>query len=57
MIVQIRVRLKNGDMATLPAQLDMDNVRFCDRDKIDDIASDWLDENKIDYKWYRVLFD
>ena len=57
MIVQIRVKNKIGGIHTYQANLDIEKVRLGDRDRIDDIASDWLDKMGIDYKWYRVILD
>lgn len=54
MIVTIRIRLKNDVIGTMEAILP-DDLKDNSEDTLNDAVSDWLDENSIKYKWYRVL--
>ena len=53
MYINVRVRLNSGEAVTVKAELP-DDIKDYGKDTIDDAVSDWLDENKIEYKWYRV---
>lgn len=53
MYINVRVRLKTGEAVTVKAELP-DNIKDYSKDTINDIVSDWLDDNKVEYKWYRV---
>lgn len=53
MYINVRVRLKTGEAVTVKAEIP-DDIKDYGKDTIDDAVSDWLDENKIEYKWYRV---
>ena len=53
MYINVRVRLITGDAVTVKYELPND-IKDYNKDTIDDAVSDWLDENKVEYKWYRV---
>jgi hypothetical protein len=56
MNVRIRIRFPNGAISTMNAFIDGID-KNTDRDKVDDIVSDWLDENCLGYKWYRIMHE
>jgi len=53
MIVKVRLRQINGEIKNLEVKLP-DDIRDYYDDTINDCVSDYLDENNIKYKWYRV---
>lgn len=53
MYVKVRVRLKTSEAVTLRAEIPND-LRDYSSDNIDGAVSDWLDDNGVKYKWYRV---
>lgn len=53
MYINVRVRLKTGEAVTVKVEIP-DDIKDYGKDTIDDAVSDWLDENKTEYKWYRV---
>lgn len=58
MNVNVRVRLKNGEIATLKAEIpneivenDLENFD----DAVQDGISDWLDSNGFEYRWFNIV--
>ena len=54
MQIKVRVRPKSSDPITLTAEIPNDLGDYSE-DNVDGAVSDWLDDNAIKYKWYRVL--
>ena len=54
MDVNIRIKLtETGKKITIPVNLPY-HIGLS-KDKLDDAVSDWLDENGVKYRWFRVL--
>jgi uncharacterized protein (DUF2267 family) len=53
MYIKVRVRLKTGEATTIRAELP-NGLKDYSQDTIDDAVSDWLDDNGVEYKWYRT---
>jgi len=51
--VNVRIRLKTGRLVSLIIALPLD-IRDYNRDTISDCVTDYLQDNKIDYKWYKI---
>lgn len=54
MYAKIRVKLKSGNIAVLNAEIPED-IRDLNSDTVNDAVCDWLGENKVDYKWFRLI--
>jgi len=52
--VEVRVKHTSGIKSQFKIELPQDR-RDDEVDTINDIISDWLDENGADYKWFRIL--
>ena len=53
MYVTVRVKLKSGEITTIRTELPKD-IRNYKEDTISDFISDKLDDDGVEYKWYRV---
>lgn len=58
MNVKVRVRLKNGEIATLKANIPNEIVEH-DHENFDDAVQDgvgdWLDDNGVEYRWFNIV--
>lgn len=53
MYVKVKLRLKTGELTTVRAEIASD-IKDYKKDTIYDVVSDWLDDNGVQYRWYRV---
>jgi hypothetical protein len=52
--IEIRIKTPRGNKKHLKIEIPQDR-RDDKQDTFNDIASDYLDENKIEYKWFRLV--
>jgi len=56
MYVKVRIKTAIPCHPTITMKVDLPaDIRDLETDTITDVVSDYLDENRIQYKWFRVL--
>jgi len=54
MYVNVRIKTLNNDLATIKVEIPKD-LRDYDYDTLNDVVSDYLDDNVTEVKWFRII--